>query len=88
MTTINSSTLEINLLAFGIARDVLGGSLIQLQLSQGATVGDLKAQLLADYPAFGNLASLAIAVNQEYAQDDLLLNSTDEIALIPPVSGG
>ena len=37
---------------------------------------------------FGDVRSLYIAVNKEYAKDDLVLKETDEIALIPPVSGG
>jgi len=40
------------------------------------------------YPEFSKLSSLAVAVNSEYAQDDVPLNRNDEIAIIPPVSGG
>jgi len=40
------------------------------------------------YPELGKLSSLAIAVNNSYAQDEEEINSYDEIALIPPVSGG
>lgn len=40
------------------------------------------------YPEFSKLSSLAVAVNGEYASNGIQLDSNDEIALIPPVSGG
>jgi molybdopterin synthase sulfur carrier subunit len=43
---------------------------------------------MTNYPALEKLRSLFIAVNQQYAEDNQSINETDEIALIPPVSGG
>ena len=40
------------------------------------------------YPAFDKLASLQLAVNAEYVEDDYVLRENDEVVLIPPVSGG
>lgn len=74
--------------AFGSAREMVGGRQIEVELSQEYTAGALRNQLIALYPALAGLRSLMIAVNQEYANDDHSLNETDEIALIPPVSGG
>jgi len=80
--------MEINMLAFGIAKDIVGGSQLQLLVKNDMTVAELKQLLAKQYPPFSDLASLMIAVNNEYAQDNTVLKSTDEVALIPPVSGG
>jgi len=72
---------------FGIARDILGGKTVQIEV-EGSSVSDLRKHLLSHYPALVELRSVFIAVNQQYAEDNRLLNETDEIALIPPVSGG
>lgn len=81
----------MEILLFGITRDIVGeGSLrIPEADSKGLqTVGELKEHLKKDYPALDDLSSLAVAVNQEYATDKDPIKGSDEIALIPPVSGG
>lgn len=80
--------IQLNVLAFGIAKDIIGGSSILMHLPESSTVLDLKQALLSQFPRFEKLVSLAIGVNGEYAADDQSLNSTDEIVIIPPVSGG
>lgn len=46
-------------------------------------------QLCAEFPALANArASVAVAVNREYVNPDYVLSAGDEVALIPPVSGG
>jgi molybdopterin converting factor subunit 1 len=79
-------TLEI--LTFGIARDIIGSSVLTIELVEGANVDDLKRQILERYPRFIDLSSLMIAVNTEYGNETTVLREGDEIALIPPVSGG
>ncbi len=79
---------KMKILAFGIAREIIGGSMIEIELAENATVTDLKQLLATQYPRLNRLNSLLIAVNMEYAQPHQTLKSTDEIALIPPVSGG
>lgn len=79
-------TLRIK--AFGITRDILGGREVELSLNEGGTVGDLKEHLASVYPGVSQLKSLFIAVNNEYTDDAVVLSDTDEVALIPPVSGG
>ncbi len=80
----------MNILLFGIAKDIVGQS--QLYFSEGedapSTVLELKKKISEKYPEFRKLTSLAIAVNSEYAEDHVSLNGFDEIAVIPPVSGG
>ena len=80
--------MEITILAFGIAKDIFGAGSITVQLNDGAATADLKNILEAKYPRLKQLASYMIAVNNEYAQDENLLTATDEVAIIPPVSGG
>ncbi|HNV28369.1 MAG TPA: MoaD/ThiS family protein [Cyclobacteriaceae bacterium] len=72
---------------FGISRDILGGRVVELDMN-GTSVGDLRKSLSLRYPQLDKLNSLFIAVNQEYAEDEKVLSDKDEIALIPPVSGG
>ncbi|MCB0497493.1 MAG: MoaD/ThiS family protein [Cyclobacteriaceae bacterium] len=71
---------------FGITREIVGGPI--LEVDGIGTVGELKAFMMSTYPRIKKLNSLMVAVNSEYAKEDLALHENDEIALIPPVSGG
>jgi len=51
-------------------------------------VRDFKQLLIDKFPKLSNQNNFSIAVNMEYATDDIMLQENDEIALIPPVSGG
>ena len=79
--------MNVNVLAFGIAKDIFGKSSISVEID-GETTGGLKQTLEYQYPRLKQLASYMVAVNNEYASDDAILNERDEIAIIPPVSGG
>ena len=79
--------MKLKIKAFGVTKDYLGGKETTIEL-QGQTVGDLRAELSARYPQLLGLKSLYIAVNRDYADETRVLDTTDEIALIPPVSGG
>lgn len=80
--------MNIKILAFGIAREICGSSTLRLEMPEGATAGDLKQLLIGQYPRLGGLNSFLLAVNEEFATTDTLISSGDEIAIIPPVSGG
>jgi molybdopterin converting factor subunit 1 len=80
--------MEINVLAFGITKDIFGKSSIALKLTNDATVYNLKYLLEQQYPRLKQLRSYMIAVNNEYALDGDTVHERDEIAIIPPVSGG
>lgn len=80
--------MKIKVLAFGIAKDIIGGSYLNLEVPADTTVHLLKERLRQDFPSFDRLSSLAIAVNAEYVTDEQTLREQDEIVLIPPVSGG
>ncbi len=80
--------MEVNVLAFGIAKEIFGASSIIITLTNDATVSNLKYLLEHQYPKLKQLASYMIAVNNEYALDGDTVHQHDEIAIIPPVSGG
>lgn len=80
--------MNLNILTFGIARDIVGGSDFEVELREGANIADLKALLYSQYPEFERLASFAIAVDEEYRDDEYILSQGVEIVIIPPVSGG
>lgn len=78
----------MKILLFGIARDIVGSDSFQLADSAIARVSDIKDALERIYPKFRHLSSYMVAINNEYAQDDQPVQQQDEIAIIPPVSGG
>lgn len=79
--------MKINLLCFGITREILGSFEKTIEFS-GTTVSDLKMQLAQEFPKLNQLKSLRIAVNEAYSDDAVVLSEKDEVVLIPPVSGG
>ncbi|MEO1009966.1 MAG: MoaD/ThiS family protein, partial [Bacteroidota bacterium] len=80
----------MEVLFFGIARDIVGRSAMEIsELGRvPRSVSELKRSLQSTFPEFGKLSSLAVAVNSEYAEDSVILEQGDEVAIIPPVSGG
>ena len=79
----------IKILLFASCRELIGAKHLELSVRDGLTVGQLKQQIVRDYPQMrGITPSLSTAINMEYVGDDAVLNSSDEVALIPPVSGG
>jgi molybdopterin synthase catalytic subunit len=70
-------------------KDVVGKSSESIDLPEGAKVRDVLSHYTAEVPRLeGVMASLAVAVNQHYSQSGALLKAGDEVALLPPVSGG
>ena len=80
--------MKVNLLAFGIAKDIFGGSSVTVDMLNDATVSNLKYLLEQQYPRLKQLGTYMVAVNNEYALDGDTIHERDEIAVIPPVSGG
>jgi len=80
--------MKLTIALFGITREIVGRPTLELTTSDGQSVQNLLAELRQQYPALGKLSSLAVAVNNDYVTDDTALHERDEIALIPPVSGG
>lgn len=80
--------MKIQLLFFGITTDLVGASSLDLEISEATTVANFKNVLNEKFQQLENINSYAIAVNESYATDDLLLKESDVVAIIPPVSGG
>ena len=74
---------------FAAARELAGGSEVVVEVPAGASVATLRGALCEAAPALASLAARSmVAVNEEYAQDAKSLAEGDDVALIPPVSGG
>ena len=81
--------MQIRVLFFGVLKDVAGRSSEELNLPENATAGDVLQHYERSLAGLnGKLSSIAISVNQEYSTADAKLKSGDEVALLPPVSGG
>jgi sulfur-carrier protein len=73
-------------LFFAHLRDAVGEDFLRLDAA-GKTVAELKAELSSKYE-LPKLETVMTAVNEEFAQDDEVIQEGDEVAFIPPVSGG
>jgi molybdopterin converting factor subunit 1 len=81
--------MRVRVLFFGVLKDLAGKSSDWLELPDGALVRDVMSRCAAEVPGLKeSLNSLAVAVNQEYAGPEAVLKADDEVALLPPVSGG
>ena len=81
--------MKIRTRLFASAREVVGMQEVIVDAPEGVTAADLLRQIVEQYPALRRLApSLKLAVNHEYAAGGRRLAEGDEVALIPPVSGG
>jgi molybdopterin converting factor small subunit len=79
--------MRVRVLCFGVLGERMGGSPESLEIAEGAIVADVLNVYRERLPEFG-WDSIAVAVNQEYARAPDLLKDGDEVALLPPVSGG
>jgi molybdopterin synthase catalytic subunit len=81
--------MQITVRFFALIRDRAGVSTIELNVPTGASAAIAVEMVGGHFPQLlPFLPRVACAVNQEYAQRDALLGEGDELALIPPVSGG
>ncbi len=80
--------MKIEIIAYGIAKDIINGPSLSMDIVEALDVGTVRKILLSNYPALKGLASLQLAVNEEYVSDDFVLKENDEVVIIPPVSGG
>jgi len=80
--------MNLDIIAFGIAKDIFGTNKIVIKIEEGISIAELKEHLLEVYPDFKRLASFRIAVNAEYQNDDFIISNNDEVVIIPPVAGG
>ena len=80
--------MTVQLLLFGITKDIIGDKILRMEISEGSNAQSLMDLITERYPDLRDLNSLALAVNGEYAQAGTAIQEKDELALIPPVSGG
>ncbi len=78
----------MQVLAFGIAKDIFNSSTVEIDNNKVKTIDQLKIFLEKKYPRLGGLGSYMVALNNEYASGSETINGDDELAIIPPVSGG
>lgn len=81
--------MRVRVKLFAIIRERAGTDQLTLDLPQGATVSSAVSVLRERFPAVADfLSRSAFAVNQSYVKAETVLNDGDELAVIPPVSGG
>lgn len=73
---------------FGPARDIVGQSELRQDVAEGETVGAVAGRLAEAFPRLGAALGLRLAVNKSYVPMNHVLHDGDEVAVIPPVSGG
>lgn len=78
----------ISILSFGVAKDIVGQQNMRFEFEGELTVGTLRERLFDNFPDLKRLKKLAIALNDEYVSEEVIIKENDEIILIPPVSGG
>jgi len=81
--------MNVAVLLFGSLRESAGAKELSVELPAGASVADLRALLAESQPAFAAYgARLRVAVNRRFSTDTAALAEGDEVAFLPPVSGG
>jgi molybdopterin converting factor subunit 1 len=80
---------EVTVLLFGAAADLAGARQVRVLVNGGTTLGELWTILMDQYPGLAPMRdTLAFAINGEYARIEDAVSAGDEVAVLPPVSGG
>jgi molybdopterin converting factor subunit 1 len=81
--------MRVTVRLFARLRDIAGASELSRDLAAGATIGDVWRQLAGEFPELTQYErAISSAVNEDYARMDHVLRPDDEVAFLPPVSGG
>lgn len=81
--------MNVTVKLFARARDLAGPETVALELPEGACVADLRTALCERCPALQPLAAnLLVAMGNDYADDQMVIDPEAELACFPPVSGG
>lgn len=81
--------MKVQVRLFATYREIVGAGELAWTLRDSTTVGQLVDAILAKYPRLvGHENSMLLAVNHEVVRPDAVLREGDEVALLPPVSGG
>jgi molybdopterin converting factor subunit 1 len=81
--------VRVTVRLFARLRDIAGASELTRDIAAGATIRTVWRQLIGEFPELGPYErSISSAVNADYARMDQVLREGDEVAFLPPVSGG
>jgi molybdopterin converting factor subunit 1 len=81
--------MRVTVRLFARLSDIAGAAELSRDLASGATIGDLWRQLADEFPELARYErSISTAINADYARMDQVVGDGDEIAFLPPVSGG
>lgn len=81
--------MKIRVKLFAALREVVGRQEMEVELEPGTTAGELLDFLVAEHSKLARyLNVIQVAINQEFAERDTPIADDDEVALLPPVSGG
>lgn len=79
----------MKILLFAAARQRVGAHSIELEVAVPTSVISLRSEIAKQYPDLASLlASSRIAANQKFMDENAILDGSEEVAIIPPVSGG
>ena len=81
--------MRVTVRLFARLRDIAGASELSRDTAPGATIGEIWRDLAREFPELaGYERSISTAVNADYARMDRVVSEGDEVAFLPPVSGG
>ncbi|XP_041004331.1 molybdopterin synthase sulfur carrier subunit [Juglans microcarpa x Juglans regia] len=84
-----ASSVKTKILFFARARDLTGLTEMPLEVSSGSSVQDCLNDLVARFPSLEEIRGcMVLALNEEYTTESAILKDRDELAIIPPISGG
>jgi molybdopterin converting factor subunit 1 len=89
MTGVVSDDDKIKVRLFAVLKEAVGKKEIIIAVPSGVTLKMLKNKILQEYPALNSFSNkFILSVNLKVATDDTIITPSDEIAILPPVSGG
>jgi molybdopterin converting factor subunit 1 len=81
--------MRVTILLFARLREIAGGNRIERDVADGATAADVWQGLAAEFPEMARYTTaVSAAINEEYARMGAPVRDRDEVAFLPPVSGG